>query len=215
MGEYSLEEYYNMFRALSLADENVNRAAVIYRNMFPEAFRNPSPAVFTRLRARLLKTGNLLPDYSNAGAPKTAMTPQLEARILAEFDEDNNLSTRLCATRLGIPNHTTVHDVLVKNGRHPYRFKKVQELIQARDYVNRFNFCIRMLQQARLLPDLWDLILWSDECMFSTKGMFNAKNYVTWSDYNPFLTIETNSQFRWTINVWLGLIGDKVVSFSC
>ncbi|KAF2899252.1 hypothetical protein ILUMI_06923 [Ignelater luminosus] len=60
-------------------------------------------------------------------------------------------------------------------------------------------------------PSVVRLILWSDEANFSNSGMFNWKNHHYWSRENMMLSHPHNPQKRFSINVWCGLIGLRVI----
>lgn len=215
MAEYSQEEYYNIIIAYGAANENAGRAVEIYAERFPDE-RIPGVGVFNNLRQRLLiGEGNLVPQH-NRGIRvhnNRRYTQELEDIVLAMFDDDPRLSTRVAAARLFLHNnHEIVHRILKDNGRHPYHFLKVQDLIEPRDYENRLNFCQTMRLWDVNDPTIFNRILWTDECTFAPNGMFNSKNYVSWQDFNPHMIRKSKTQFRWSINVWAGMIGPHLVS---
>ncbi|XP_066600978.1 uncharacterized protein [Prorops nasuta] len=70
---------------------------------------------------------------------------------------------------------------------------------------------MRFLAQCRRNSQFPDRILWTDESTFTPNGVFNSKNYVHWATENPRAVRVGAFQFRWTINVWAGLIGDRVI----
>lgn len=212
MGEYSLREYYDMFRALIRVNEDFSAAPDEYSRIVENPLRVPQPATFRTLRDRILKTGSLLPDHKSAGRKRTRISDQVRADVLRRFEENPQLSTRLCAVRLGIA-HQDVHTILSEEGLHPFHFTKTQQLLGPRDYNLRVQFAQHFLNQRLLVPDYQKIILWSDECSFTPEGMFNQKNYVNWTDRNPHLVAQVNSQFKWTINVWAGIIDNKLVSY--
>lgn len=140
----------------------------------------------------------------------------MRQNVLNAFDEDQNLSFRLCAVRFGL-NPQDVWRILKAAGRKPYRFQAVQHLLGQRDFDQRLRFAQDFLNSQRMLEPQFHLpsmILWTDECNFTPDGMYNHKNYVTWSDMNPYLIAQRRTQFRWTINVWAGIIGNVIVSIS-
>lgn len=212
MGEYSLIEYYNMFRAFVQVGENVNAAPRRYQQNHPEAARIPEVDTFIRLRNRLLHFGTLLPVHANSGRPRRRLTPELKRAVIDQFDADPHLSTRLCAARLGITNHQDVYDILKAAGRHPYRFQKVQHLVEPGDYERRVYFAHFFLHMEMLVPDVVDVTLFLDESTFTPDGMFNSKNFVTWNDTNPYLVLQRKTQFRFSINVLACMINDRLVN---
>lgn len=215
MAEYAQEEYYNMILAFGAANENAPRAVQIYAERFPDE-RLPGVGVFHNLRQRLLfGTGNLVPQHNRGNHVNNNRhyTPEQEELVLDMFDDDPRLSTRVAATRLFLHNnHEVVHKILKDNGRHPYHLLKVQDLVGPRDYQNRLNFCQTMRLWDVNDPGIFNRILWTDECTFTPNGMFNSRNYVHWHDFNPHLIRISKTQFRWSLNVWAGMIGPYLVN---
>lgn len=127
-----------------------------------------------------------------------------------------------------------VHRILRVNGLCPYHYQRVQLL--PRDCQPRINFCeyiifinflyLRYFQRTVTLGKLYtgflaqcrrnlsfpDIILWTDEATFTSNGVFNSRNYLHWGEENPYLVRQGAFQFRWSINVWVGIIGNQVVS---
>lgn len=216
---YSVQEYYDMFRCLALADGNSRRAAGLYVETHeddPEVNRFPDYRVFDNLNARLLRGGPLVPGQANLrarqGRRADGIPEELQVLVMEQFIADPNLSTRVCAVRLGLDRDENgiIHRVLKSRGFHPYRYRKVQGLLN-RDPPLRANFCTDMINRLHADPTLANQILFTDECTFTVNGMFNNKNFVHWSDENPFNIRATRHQYRWSINVWCGIIFDRLV----
>lgn len=199
-----------MLRALARVDENFAAAPEEYEMIVDDPERIPQAATFRALRERVLKTDSLLPDHSQAGRNRSRISEDVRAAVLEQFRLNPNLSTRLCAVRFGL-NHQDIHEILKDEGLKPFHFTKVQHLTGPNDYRRRLVFARSFLEQQRLIPDYLGLILWSDECSFTPEGMFNHKNFVTWTDLNPHLVAHVRTQYQWTINVWAGIIGNKLV----
>jgi len=60
-------------------------------------------------------------------------------------------------------------------------------------------------------PELLSVILFSDEASFTRDGVNNLRNVHTWSHDNPHETSVTNFQRRFTVNVWCGVHGSKLI----
>lgn len=230
---YTAEEYYNMFACLTRTGRNPNeeeeegpegpdprRAAVLYRETYeddPNVHRYPDFRVFQNLHRRLMHGGPLVPGQrmprARQGRRAGEVPEELQLLIMNQFLANPNLSTRVCALRLGLEKdqNNIVHRVLKAHGFHPYRYKKVQALLP-RDFANRANFCQNMNNRFHADPGLVDRILWSDECTFTVNGMFNNKNFVYWTDENPFNVRATKHQYRWSLNIWCGIVGDGLVN---
>jgi len=54
-------------------------------------------------------------------------------------------------------------------------------------------------------------VLWSDEAIFGNDGSINRHNEHHYAEHNPHCIKVTNIQGRWTVNVWLGILGDHII----
>ena len=133
-----------------------------------------------------------------------------EERILQHFHDDPTQSTRGASHRLRI-SHSTIYRTLRRDSQHPYHYTRVQKLY-AGDFEVRFDFCVDLLAQIQDDPDFHRKILWTDECCFTPNGIFNYKNYHYWAQQNPHVTRTRSFQYRYSINVWAGIIGSNLVS---
>jgi hypothetical protein len=52
---------------------------------------------------------------------------------------------------------------------------------------------------------------WSDECTFGKNGAFNRNNHRHWSRKKHHVVVEQNFQRRFSVNVWCGILGDRLV----
>ncbi|EZA59595.1 hypothetical protein X777_00264 [Ooceraea biroi] len=69
----------------------------------------------------------------------------------------------------------------------------------------------RFLAQCRRNVSFPDIILWTDESTFTPNGVFNCRNFLYWADENPHVVRQGAFQYRWSINVWAGIIGNQVI----
>ncbi|GBM94737.1 hypothetical protein AVEN_45887-1 [Araneus ventricosus] len=54
-------------------------------------------------------------------------------------------------------------------------------------------------------------ILWTDESRFTRDGVFNHHNSHVWSQVNPHAIRPQKHQERWSLNVWAGILGDRLL----
>lgn len=54
-------------------------------------------------------------------------------------------------------------------------------------------------------------ILWTDECSFGSDGKVNRHNEHHYAVENPHCHKEIHIQGRWTLNVWMGILGNQVI----
>ena len=184
--EYLLEEYLEMYCCLVMANFNSYRAKDIFRERNQYRDRYPDYRVFSRLHERMQRTGNLLPNHENGGRYEEIPQELIDLVLAAYRDEENfkNLSTRVCAVRLGTY-HTMVYRILIKNGFHPYHYQKVQALHGPNDHLNRLVFSIELLEEIRGGRIQVPWLCFTDECTVTPNGMFNSRNHVAWADQNP------------------------------
>ena len=60
-------------------------------------------------------------------------------------------------------------------------------------------------------PELLGVILFTDESSFTRDGVNNSRNVHMWSQDNPHETTVTTFQSRFSVNVWCGVIGDRLI----
>lgn len=206
-----------MLVTLGQADWNYRNAVNLYAETFDDGRRLPDHRVFINLHNRLLRGEGLVPGLfmpPRQGRRIFGVDAELEFLVLRQFEENPNLSTRVCAIRLGLDKNQNrlVHRILKSHGMYPYKYQKVQALLLG-DYQRRIAFCNLMHHRINQEPNFLQRILWTDECTFTPNGMFNNKNFVEWRDENPFNVRATKHQHRWSINIWAGIIGDRLVKY--
>jgi len=89
---------------------------------------------------------------------------------------------------------------------YPYHDQRVQHL-EPGDHAQRMDFC----HWIKAHPELLSVILFSNEASFTRDGVNNLRNVHTWSHDNPHETSVTNFQRRFSVNVWCGVLGNKLI----
>lgn len=207
--EFTFAEYADMQMVFGVCEGNANACPAEYSRRFPNR-RRPSRNVFTRLDQRLRETGRVIPIRQDTGRPRTQRTANQEQAILNAVSEDPSCSTRGIARLLNINSNKTVHQVLQDDNQYPYRFCKVQPLLPG-DYLQRINFCNWLLARIQEQPNFHNYILYTDEATFTRDGVFNSHNLHKWSHENPHSKRPFGHQQRFSLNVWLGIIGTRIV----
>lgn len=206
--QYSAQEYADIHLVYGQENCNARAAARVYAENFPNR-RHPSYQVFIDVNRRLRTTGSVLPSKHETGRPRTRRTPELEEQVMAYFEEHPGNSTRDAGRTLGI-DHTAVSRILTEEGMHPFHYTKVQALLPE-DFPKRVTFCQWLLQEIDTDPNFLSKILWTDECNFSRNGVINLHNLHQWSIVNPHATYERAFQVRFSINVWAGILNNRVM----
>ncbi|KYM93605.1 hypothetical protein ALC62_15963, partial [Cyphomyrmex costatus] len=132
-----------------------------------------------------------------------------ETNVLLNFIENRRTSIRIVARNLKL-SRSYVHAVLKKYNFKPFRDNLVQALHEG-DTDRRLMFCHWLRVNYRNNIDFLKKILRSDESCFSNCGIENRHNMHTWSDVNPHTTRDRGFQRRFTVNVWCGIIGTKII----
>ena len=92
--------------------------------------------------------------------------------------------------------------------------RKIYILIMIKGYniwnqatmLNLFDLCHWITAH----PELLSVILFTDEASFTRDGINNSRNVHTWSNENPHETRVTNFQRRFSVNVWCGVLGNRL-----
>ncbi|KAJ4427463.1 hypothetical protein ANN_25110 [Periplaneta americana] len=79
------------------------------------------------------------------------------------------------------------------------------------DYPARVRFCQWFLQQCGVNPNFPALVLFTDEAQFTRDGITNFHNQHVWAYENPRATVPSHHQVRFSLNMWAGIIGDRLV----
>lgn len=207
MVHYDTADYFEMVRLYFANGQRDTPASREYVVLHLNRLHYPDANVDSGAVRRLQGTGNVMPRHTDDGIQRFMQTPRIENRILDDFHQDGKSSTREIGRNLGVLHHTFVHQVLRENNQHPYHFTRVQQLSQqdSRERKNSFEY---LLNQD---PTFLSRVIWTDEYMFTNKGMFTIRNYHMWATENSFVTWETSFQYRWTVKVWVKLHDDEMV----
>ncbi|XP_070519716.1 uncharacterized protein [Cardiocondyla obscurior] len=79
------------------------------------------------------------------------------------------------------------------------------DIIRIELHLSEYN---RKCRRDPLFPNK---ILWTDESLFTPNEIFNSKNYVLWQHENPHAVRKAFFQFRWSLNVWAGIVDNKII----
>lgn len=79
------------------------------------------------------------------------------------------------------------------------------------DEESRLNFCQRMINLTENDPRFLRKICWTDESKFDQNGITNYHNLHYWADENPHFKRPVNNQRRFSINVWCGVIDNRLL----
>jgi len=189
-----------MHLVYGFCDANARAAVEEYQRRFPDR-RISSRSVFTRIHQTLRDTGS----FSLQSERELVRTINTRENILKMVQRGSRMSTRRMASRIGV-SHMQVWRTLHEEDLYPYLDQSVQHL-EPGDLAQGMDLC----HWIKAHPELLSVILFSDEASFTRDGVNNLRNVHTWSHNNPHETSVTNFQRRFTVNVWCGVLGNKLI----
>lgn len=205
---YTSAEMTDMHFVYGLSNGNSLEASRKYAEMYPQRVA-PHHTLFPRIHQRLRETGTFVVKKPDCGRQRDVRTPALEEAVLDLVDEQPEISTRRIALQLNV-NHMTVFSILKEHLLYPYHIQRVQALLP-RDFPNRLEFCDWMLGMIEQIPEFLKQVLFTDEANFSRESIINYHNNHLWSEENPHAITEAHHQQHFSLNVWVGCIGNLLI----
>lgn len=179
-------------------------------NLFNRTFRmGASPISRSTLRRtirRFEETGRVQNRVIPGRAP---LMEEKSLDVILAITENPHESTRSIAIQQEI-SHRSVQRILKTNKFHPYKINLVQELNED-DPNRRIEFCEQMMERISRNPQFLRNIVFSDEATFMLNGNVNRHNFRYWSDVNPNWMHEQHTQYPLKLNVWAGIIDDRII----
>ncbi|KAL7640497.1 UNVERIFIED_CONTAM: hypothetical protein RMT77_008772 [Armadillidium vulgare] len=205
---YTNSEMCDMHFVYGRANGNSLAAMRLYEEMNPNRVI-PHHTMFARLRQRLGETGSFKKLTNGNGRPRTVSTPDVEEQVLQELEDSPTTSTRKIAATLHI-SHSTVFRVLKNQLLYPYHFQRVQALLPT-DFPARVALCRWMQQKIAHNPHHLAEVFFIDEANFSRDAISNFHNNHIWAGENPHAIVESRHQHQFSLNVWVGIVGDHLI----
>ncbi|KAJ8909340.1 hypothetical protein NQ315_003285 [Exocentrus adspersus] len=137
------------------------------------------------------------------------VTEDTKLNILLRYEESPITPARQIAREYNLCKKTILK-ILKSAGKRPFKMTPVQELLDD-DSDRRVEFCESMMNfinDGQILPD-W--ILFSDEAIFTLHGEVNRQNCRYYAETNPHWIVEQHTQHRAKLNVWAGVIEDRII----
>lgn len=201
----SKEEMIDMVLVLGECERNSLLAARVYGQRYPNR-RHPRVESFSRVLQRFLTRGSV--ESGTRNYAQTVRTDENEFRVLASVEENPHVSIRDIARETEI-GRMSVQRILKQHKYHPYHVQLHQELLP-RDFAARTEFCQWAVERLAGGEDFFKYVLFTDESTFHKNGFVNRHNFHYYDTVNP-RNFRTSSQYRWTLNVWGGVFGDRVM----
>lgn len=197
---FTSEEYADMVFILGYCNGNARAAVVEYELRYPNR-RIPDTKTISGTFRTLRETGSLPSTRTNY-----ERAVQLDDDIVINaVHRSPGVSTRRISRRIGV-SQSTVWRSLNRNKFYPFHKQKVQHL-QPGDGPLRLEFC----NFLNINNQLYKRILFTDEAQFTRDGVNNLHNEHSWAEENPHEVVEQNFQHRFSVNVWCGLLHNRLI----
>lgn len=205
---YNVSEYCDMHFMYGAALGNSLQARRLYQQHYPNR-QCPSAATFAAVHNRLHETGTFKVDMHDTGRGRDVRTVNYEEDVLNLFEDNPRTSTRAVGIETN-SSHSSVWKVLNEYRMHPYSMQKVQTLHED-DFQRRVNCSRWFLRKTIETPTFLAKVLFTDEATFNKEGVFNSRNSHLWAYENPHATVSRRSQNRFSVNIWAGLLNNRIV----
>lgn len=177
----------------------------MFNNKYPQ--HHISQSTVSRIETKFREFGTVT-DLPRSGR-KLLMDDDKKLNVLLDIEETPHKPTRQVAADNEV-SKTSVLRLFKLEKYHPYKVQLVQELCED-DYDRRLQFCEIMDNKFNRDPLFRRKIVFSDEATFSLNGTVNRQNCRYWSKENPHWMMEGHSQYPRKINVWAGIINNKII----
>lgn len=205
---YSNNEKTDMFETYVECRKNAKYAAREYAVKFPDR-QHPSRSIFTRLENTLRQYGSFEISRKKPKINKRATNEANTAAVLASVVADPGTSIRKIGQNIPV-SYSSIQRILKNSKMHSYSYTRVQQLYEG-DQERRMNFCRTLLAFTENDPRFLKHICWTDESKFDQDGITNYHNLHHWAVENPHCIRPVNSQRRFSINVWCGIIDNTLL----
>lgn len=207
MRTYPQEERIDMILVIGQCEENCLLASRVYAQRYPNR-RHPNRRSLEKLLQLFRRTGSVSYLKPDRQKPVTG-NEENEYLVMESLVEDPQTSQRKVYKATGI-SRRSIERIIKKHKFHPYHIQLHQHLFEE-DYDRRLNFCLWVLEKFGEDEHFFDYVLFSDESTFHNNGLVNRHNFHYYSDENPNIFRTLNRQHRWSVNVWGGIIGTRIV----
>lgn len=204
--KYTIQESIDMIYILGECLKNCLLASRVYKERFPDR-RHPDARSFQKLMDRFDRTGTV--KYEKHDRVKPVLNEENEFNIIASVVEDPHRSSADISDLLHI-GQTSVKNILKKHKFHPYHVQ-LNQALQGQDFENRINFCNWGLARIGEDERFFNTVLFTDEATFHNNGHVNRHNLHYYANVNPNFTRAVDRQHRWSVNVWGGIIRDRII----
>ena len=155
------------------------------------------------------ETGSVIKVVHQNSQPRRIHPHPEDNDILAANRANPCMSLRDIASQLNI-NKDKVRRCFVRHKIKPFKPKFLHTLKEGDDN-KRLDYCY--WAQGNFLND-WNFlnkIMFTDEATFTTNGVVSSQNCRYWAADNPHWIINCKDQYSQKVNVWCGILGDRII----
>lgn len=203
---FSEDELADMVLVLGECYNNSLLACRVYKQKYPER-RAPQVSAFKRVLDRFLT--KKVVHYQKNTRQQPILNEDNQLQVMAAVVEDPHRSVRDISRLLNI-SKTSVSRIIIKHKFHPYHVELHQALYE-HDFEQRIRFCEWASEKINIDFNFFNNVMFSDESTFHRNGHINRHNLHFYADENPHLIRQVDAQHRWSINVWAGIVGERVI----
>ena len=205
MVRYTSEEKRDMYELYIKCNRNSIIAKQRYEQLHPER-NQPNLNIFRRLSQNLLQ-------YNSFNRTRVQYVrrrePVSDINVLAQIAKNPEVSSRAVAAECNL-SRSRVSQIIKGHGYDDFKYLPVQKLYP-NDPQRRLQFSNWYQHKLVDNHNFSHEIIWGDETTFTNSAMFNRKNKHYYATVNPKLVQEVRHQYRFSLNLWCGLLDNKVL----
>lgn len=209
MNSYENYEKYNMLECYIQSNKNRDAASLLYIERYPER-PQPSLKIYQRLEDNLLNFGAFKKPRPTTYNKENKENDSIN--VIGCINVDPTTSCRNIQVDVGV-SRTRSSKILKENKYKCYKARKTHHLHPG-DAERRTEFCNWYLNQHNRDNNFFKNIIWTDESIVTSDGIFNRNNYHQWADTNPHEQVNRIRQGRFGFNVWMALLGNRILAYE-
>ncbi|OXU17801.1 hypothetical protein TSAR_000594 [Trichomalopsis sarcophagae] len=167
----------------------------MFLEQYPHVQPQPSRPSYYRLLERVRQHGVIKVERRRRVQPVRG-DQNLSDRINQALTDNPRLSLRALARQFNVSKESVRR--IVRMTRRPYKPTKA--------------YCKWDLRQLARNPHFFRRVCFRDESTFTNKGPINKQVTRMWSEQNQHWFIENDRQHRWKFNVWIGIVGGRIIA---
>lgn len=203
---FSQDELADMVLIMGECSTNSLLASRVYKQKYPER-RAPHPSAFKRVINRFSTMKCV--SYGQRIKQKPILNEVNQMGVMTAVVEDPHRSVRDISRLLNI-SKSSVGRIIKMHKFHPYRIQ-LHQALNADDFDRRRTFCEWAFDKINTDANFFNMVLFSDESTFHKNGHVNRHNLHYYADENPHFMRQVDAQHRWSINVWAGILGQRII----